>query len=111
MSKKMVLHLYTGILGTGVSFFYELNKDYTAEELDEYAYERAVEHAQQYDIYPPEHLDEDQDIHEDKISNMICGWWEEYDQEQHTYYVDENVKFHKLDLQVWYTTKYVHVSQ
>ena len=95
----MVLHLSTGIIGTEVSFFYELNKDYTVEALNEYAYEMAVEHAQQYDIYPPEYLEEDEKFPEDKISDMICGWWEEYDPEQqHTYYVDELPEFQELDL-------------
>jgi len=98
MSKKMVLHLSTGIVGTEASFFYELNKDYTEEVLDEYAYERAIEHALSYDIYPPEYLEEDPNFPEDKISDTICGWWEEYDPDQHTYYVDETPEFQEIDL-------------
>jgi len=83
MRKRMVLFLHTGYVGSDAVDFYELNEDASEENMNEFAYEEAVSHAEKYGYYPPECLDADSDFPEEDISWGIEGYWELYNPDKH----------------------------
>ena len=80
--KKMVLVLYA-CLGAEEHEFYNVPVGVSEKELGSYAWERAVEFAERYGIYPePDFVDDDEE-YPDEYSSDISGHWEEYDPEKH----------------------------
>lgn len=73
-----------GQAGTDAWEFYEVPDDVTDNQLSEFAWERAKDHAEMYGIYPTEHYTEEE-IEEDQesYSDNIEGWYEEYDPVKH----------------------------
>ncbi len=90
--KKMVLILFAAI-GAEEHEFYEVPVDMLVNgkpnrELEDYAWERALDHAQMYGIYPEYDRPEDHDEWEDNLasdtySDDISGHWEEYSPDKH----------------------------
>jgi len=85
--KKMVLRLSAGV-GMDSAEFVLVPVTMTEDELSNDAWEAAVQHAQMYGLEPDsyrcyyegEESDEDDD---DRFSNDIEGYFEEYDPEEH----------------------------
>ncbi len=84
---KFVVHVDAGICGTDSTEFYILSDDMTEDELNDYAWECATNHAESYGIYPAsEYCDEEtdeQDQNSDSYSENIEGYFELYDSEKH----------------------------
>lgn len=87
---KMVLHLHAGIAGTDSAEFFlvPVPAGIPQDELEEYAYQRAIQNAESYGIYPlesvPEDCDPDEDDpNEDNYSDNMEGWFELYNPEEH----------------------------
>jgi hypothetical protein len=88
--RKMVLRLECGI-GTDTAEFYLVPDEIDQEQLDDYAWEKALANADTYGIYPesdrPEEDEDDEDAPDswtsDTYSDDIEGWWEVYDEEKH----------------------------
>ena len=82
--RKLVLHLDAGIAGTDTAEAYLVPDDVTENELDDFAWERAIDHAQSFGMYPeserPEDCDEDE---KDSYTDNIEGWFEEYNAKEH----------------------------
>lgn len=87
--RYIVFLLYAGITGTDSAEFVEFDDSVTNAELDAEAWERALNHAGMYGIYPIDEMPEDHDEEEadswtsDSYSESIEGYWEEYDPEKH----------------------------
>lgn len=85
--KKMVLRLYGGVTGTDSADFYLVPVDATEEELNEFAWEEAVNWAAGFGVYPesdkPEDYDEEESYGGDEYSDDICGWFVDYDPVKH----------------------------
>lgn len=89
MTKKMVLLMDCGT-GTDTAEFYIVPTSVTQEELDDYAWEQAVQHASSYGIYPLSDQPEDDegdytddDRYSDSYSDEINGSWEDYEPKKH----------------------------
>lgn len=83
--KKVVLFLHTGFCGMDAYEFWEVPEDLPDEHLSEFAWERAVDHAESYGIYPlPDYEIDDEDA--DCYSENIEGSWELYDPHNHDCY-------------------------
>lgn len=87
--RKMVLRLDCGI-GTDAADFYLVPDDVTQEELDEYAWQCALQHAEMYGMYPEsdrEFSEEDDDEEDswggDTYTDDINGHFEPYNPEEH----------------------------
>lgn len=74
-----------GVAGTDAWEFYEVPVTVSEQELADFAWERAKDHAEMYGIYPREdYVDtEDYDEDDDSYSDNIEGWVEDYDPEKH----------------------------
>jgi hypothetical protein len=85
LTKKMVLVLFACV-GAEDYEFYNVPVDVSEDHLDQYAWERAVDFASSYGIYPEpdfsvaENDDEDDDT---EYSSDISGHWDDYDAEKH----------------------------
>ena len=82
---KIIVSMDAGFAGTDAHEGYILSSDVTRQELEDFAWQRGVDHAEMYGIYPrsergEEDIDEDS---EDSYSDNIEGWWELYDAEKH----------------------------
>jgi hypothetical protein len=80
-----------GQVGTDAWEFYEVPDDVTEEELNDYAWQLGIQHAEMYGIYPREEYAADPDISDEELdsdsySDDISGWWEDYDPEKHDKY-------------------------
>lgn len=85
---KIVIGMYAGTAGTDAMEAYELTCDYTENELANIAWERGIEHADMYGVYPMSDLDgmsddDLEEIDENDYSDNIEGWWEIYNPEEH----------------------------
>lgn len=85
--KRMVLFVECGV-GTKQAEAYLVPEDADQKYLDDYSWERAVQHAESYGIYPkcdmPDDFDEEEsDVLGEEYSEDIGGWWEEYDEDEH----------------------------
>lgn len=82
--RKIVIGMDAGIAGTDAWEFYEVPDHVTDNQLSEFAWERAKDHAEMYGIYPTEYAT-DEELAEDPESynDNIEGWYEEYDPEKH----------------------------
>ena len=84
--KKIVFFYETGFCGTNTAEVVEFSDDVTNDELDQYAWENAVQWAESHGIYPEcdrelsGELDEQFD---DSYSDNIEGYWEVYDPAKH----------------------------
>lgn len=68
-----------GIAGTDATDFWEVPiRLLGSTELDDFAWELGVQHAEMYGVYPP-----GEDGDEDGCSNDISGYWELYVPEEH----------------------------
>ena len=85
--KKMVLHLDAGLAGVTDTEFWKIPVNISGKDLSNLAWERALDHAETYGIYPescrPDDLDEED---EDSYSDNIEGYFEDYDPEKHDGY-------------------------
>ena len=84
--KKMVLHLDAGFAGMDAAEFWKIPTNAIQNEIDRLAaWERALDHAEMYGIYPesdrPDGCDEEEDG--DSYSDNIEGYFEDYDPEKH----------------------------
>ena len=87
--RKIIFHLDAGFAGMDGTENGTYNDDVTVQELDAEAWERAVQHAESYGVYPeedkPDDWNEDDEggWNSDQYSHNIEGWWEDYDPEKH----------------------------
>jgi hypothetical protein len=90
--RKIIFHLETGECGSEGTENGLFPDDVTDERLNDEAWQRAVQHAESYGIYPESDLEDcsTQDYEElvqsgeiDNYSSNVEGWWEDYDPEQH----------------------------
>lgn len=87
--RYIVFLLNAGMVGTDSAEFVEFDNCVTNEDLDEESWQRALDHAAMYGVYPmhemPEDFDEEESDHwtNDSYSDNIEGYWEEYDPEKH----------------------------
>ena len=78
--RKLVLFVDCGT-GTRSATAYLVDPTVSQEELDNFAWDQAVEHGQRYGI---EFSDEDEDEDEDEsYADEIAGWFEEYEAKKH----------------------------
>ena len=84
--KKMVLHLDAGVAGMNDAEFWKIPVNISENDLSNLAWERALDHAEMYRIYPencrPEDFDEE-DAGYESYSDNIEGYFEDYDPEKH----------------------------
>lgn len=89
MPRLIVFSLSTGYCGMDAHDFVVFPSDVTEDQLDEEAWERAVQHADSYGIYPisdkPEDFDADDydSLDDDSYTDNIEGYWEDFDAEKH----------------------------
>ena len=90
--RKIIFHLSTGYAGMDSTDNGTYPDDVTEAELNDDAWQMAVEHASSYGVYPETDLEgvSDEDMAEleesgeiDNYTNNIEGWWEDYDPEKH----------------------------
>lgn len=84
--RKIVIGMDTSMVGTDGWEFYEVPDHVTDEQLDEFAWQRGLEHAEMYGIYYRPHYEDElteEELDLDSYTENIDGWWEEYDPEQH----------------------------
>jgi hypothetical protein len=87
--RKIIFRLEAGFAGMDAAENAVFADDVTEVELDNEAWERAIEHASAYGVYPtedkPDDWDEDEesDWRSDQYSDNIEGYWEDYDPEKH----------------------------
>ena len=84
--KKMVLHLNAGFAGTDATEFWKIPTNAMQNEIDALAWERALDNAEMYGIYPESDRPDDWDEEEDggdSYSDNIDGYFEDYDPKAH----------------------------
>jgi hypothetical protein len=86
--RKIIFHLETGSCGSEGIEAASFTDNVTEEELNIEAWERAIQHAEAYGIYPESDLDSYSDeelaeINEEDYSGNIEGWWEDYNPKKH----------------------------
>ena len=90
--RKIIFHLSTGFAGMNATDNGSYPDDVTDKELNDDAWQHAIQHAEFYGIYPYsdledisledyDHLVQSGDI--DNYSSNVEGWWEDYDPEKH----------------------------
>jgi hypothetical protein len=79
--KKYVLFLSTGFCGMDTAEAYLVPESTTQKELDAFAWQRAIEHAETYGIYP--YPDDYEDYEDDEYSDDIQGYFVEYNEDKH----------------------------
>lgn len=96
---KIVVGTHTGYCGMDSWEFYKVNADSTDDERADFAYERGLDHAESYGIYPyPDEGVDDEDS-EEQYSHNIEGWWEPYDPQKHDRYrVGGDTSWEEIDL-------------
>lgn len=78
---KIVVKMDAGIVGTDATEFWEVpTRLLGTTELDDFAWERGVQHAEMYGVYFPS---EDSDEDDESCSYDISGYWELYVPEKH----------------------------
>lgn len=85
-TRKIFITLHTGYCGMDGHEGWIVPASSTQEELDDLAWERAVEHAAMYGVYPP---DDKEDGEEEPVYSgyNIDGSWKEYDEKKHSPYL------------------------
>lgn len=87
--RKLIASLYTGYCGSDRHAAFTVDDDTTDEEINNIAYDMALEHADGYGYYPyPDNDDNDDDYDEynDGYTYGIEGAWEDYVPEEHDRY-------------------------
>jgi hypothetical protein len=85
--RKIVLFLHTGYCGMDSHEFWEVSDTATDDELNDLCWERAVDHAGSYGVYPrDEYMDEPEFEDGDQYSDNIEGSFQDYDPEEHDGY-------------------------
>jgi hypothetical protein len=83
-TRKIVVGMNAGFAGTDAYEFYIVPADITEEELQDFAWQRGVEHAEMYGIYPESEYDEEEvQADPESYSDNIDGWYEDYVPEKH----------------------------
>ncbi len=79
------MRLDAGFAGTDSAEFWLVPVDATQQEIDDLAWERALNHAEMYGIYPESERPNYCIYYEehDSYSDNIEGWFEDYDPEKH----------------------------
>lgn len=80
--KKIVFFYDAGMAGTNTAELVEFPDDITDAELDQYAWEGAVEWAEHYGVYPECYRPDDEED-DDTYPDSIDGYWEVYDPNTH----------------------------
>lgn len=89
MPRLIVFSLDAGVVGTDGHEFDIFPDDITDDELNEEAWQRALNHADMYGIYPSgdrhegDEDEEDDGWTSDQYSDDIEGCWEDFDPEKH----------------------------
>jgi hypothetical protein len=83
---KIVIGVFAGYCGTDSMNAYITSEDYTEEELSDIAWQEGLNHAESYGIYPPDDENESESGDEmgDQYSDNIEGWWELYNEKEHS---------------------------
>jgi hypothetical protein len=86
--RKIIFHFETGSCGSEGTEAASFPDNVTEEELNIEAWERAIQHAESYGIYPESDLafysdEELAEIDDNDYSSGIEGWWEDYNPEKH----------------------------
>lgn len=85
--RKIVICMDAGMAGTDDYEFWEFPDDITVKELNDFAWQAGVHHADMYGIYPQaEYTDDEVDADPESYSDNIEGYWEEYDSKKHDGY-------------------------
>jgi hypothetical protein len=95
---KIHIDLSTGYAGMDERSNYILSRDYTEDELNDLAWEMALDNAEMYGIYNANDLDDEpEEDEEDNYSYNIEGYWEIYDPEKHEgYFYSNKEEFQEL---------------
>lgn len=98
--RKIVIGMDAGFAGTDSMEAWLVPVSMPYDEIDDFAWQRGVEHAESYGIYPRGEYDsEDTDEEGDQYSDNIEGWWEDYNPEKH----DGNLLYGSSDKVFWNT--------
>lgn len=83
--RKIVIGMHAGMAGTDSWEFYLVPESISEDELNDFAWECAKNHAESYGIYPREEYADTEDYDEDSesYSDSIEGWYEDYDSDKH----------------------------
>lgn len=82
--KRIFFEFDIGMVGADGNECLEVDEDLTAEDLDQMAYEMAVDWAESYGVYPCDGGDGcEGDECESDHDGVITGWWVPYDPEKH----------------------------
>ena len=82
--RKIVICMSAGIAGSDGYEFWEFPDSVTEKELEDFAWQSGVQHADMYGIYPEQEYTEDEVAADpDSYSSDIEGYWVEYDSKEH----------------------------
>lgn len=83
--RKIVIGMDAGMAGTDSWSFWLVPESITDDELSDFAWQCAKEHAEMYGIYPRHEYEDTEDFDEEdeSYSEGIEGWWEDYDPDKH----------------------------
>jgi hypothetical protein len=82
--RKIVFFAHANTVGTGTQELVLFDDNVTTKELDEYAQEFGMEHANAYDRgFDEEDEYEDEDAYYDDYYAQCGWWWEDYDPAKH----------------------------
>lgn len=84
--RKIYFKYSTGYCGMDAAEVADFPDNITDKELNDYAWEGALNNAEMYGIYPSDDVDMsdiDDDENGDSYSDNIDGYWQEYDPEKH----------------------------
>jgi hypothetical protein len=84
-TRKIVIGMHAGMAGTNAWEFWIVPETMTEEELCDFAWERGIDHADSYGIYPREEYSDTEDYNDEAncYSDNIEGWYEDYVPEKH----------------------------
>lgn len=83
--RKLIVFMSTGYAGMDACDALLVEDSATEDEIQEEAWQLAIEHAESYGIYPYEEYadEEDFDADSDSYSHNIDAWTEDYDPRKH----------------------------
>jgi hypothetical protein len=85
-TKRVVINCFVSV-GAQELEAWEVPADYTEQELQDLAWERACDYAESYGVYNPGDAEDWDDLNEyeqaDHDWSQVEGWWEVYDSEKH----------------------------
>jgi hypothetical protein len=97
MPRKITIFMYAGYAGTDACEAYIVPDDVTDDELHDFAWERGVEHASMYGVYPYDDCSEEDEENEDwgsgnNYSDNIEGYWKPYSPEHDNHLICGSAK-------------------